>query len=570
MVFFNSPSVWPEATDPSEPSGSWPISRLANFSSTYHPSDLYPPTENSEEPKNKVYIKYIKISFMLTESYPSKNKKMLILLFVVLLGFWFYLAYTNLFYFSLPWMDSWAHMGPAVKTWPFHLRMPVVGNFLGGDHTWAIQWPGSETVASIILFLLPSNPSSQVCYMILLWIILALAMGMLTYNVTHNYYIALISVFLILFDRNYFAIAHGQRPEFVATLVLLWLMATLFKILKGSINECIFLQFYICCFLLTVVHPITLILALISFFLCIIFVLTKNWPSKTLYYTSTSLFIGITILVLSFINSNDAWLQFSDHLNQNIDKLAFPITLYKSINQFYFPLYTGGLVIIFGITYSIFQIFCGVVEKKIAFNQVLSLYILTSSIIVSFHYNTYYAIFVFTLCLISFSSLISDIWPSSPVLRRVVTLALILFTGVHGLFWFTREMKYLKSGKPDLRHELFVFLNGLPSSRRVFIPECLWETSLYSSNPDKYLMNTLPYVVSDSRRKLYENYAYRDLRNNDLLIVDHFSSNKGFFLEKLSSSGWRKINNFSHFLPGKSPWGYNLDTYVMVKNNKSK
>jgi hypothetical protein len=504
------------------------------------------------------------------ETHPFKNKKIFIPLFVFLLVLWSYLAYTNLFYFSLPWMDSWAHMGSAVKTWPFFLRMPLVGNFLGGDHTWAIQWPGSETVASIILFLLPSNPSSQVCYMISLWIILALAMGMLIYIITNNYYIAVISVFLILCDRNYFAIAHGQRPEFVAALVLLWLMATLFKILKEPIKESIFIQFYICCFLLTVVHPITLPLALLSLSLCIIFVFTNNWPLKTIYYTLASLLIGMVILILLFTHSSNAWLQFSDHLNQNIDKLACPITLYKSINQFYFPLYTGGLVIISGITYSFSQIFRGVVGKKIAFKQVLSLYILITSIIVSFHYNTYYAIFVFTLCLISFSILISDYWPSSAVLRRVAIISLVLFAGIHGLFWFTREMKYLKSGTPDLRHELIVFLNGLPSSRRVFIPECLWEASLYSTNADKYLMNTLPYVVSDSRRQLYENYAYQDLHNNDLLIVDQFASNKGFFLDKLSSLGWRKVNNFSHFLPGKSQWGYNLDTYVMDTSHKSK
>jgi len=42
-----------KATDPSEPSGSWPLVRMTNFNSTYHPSELYPPSENNEEPKNE-------------------------------------------------------------------------------------------------------------------------------------------------------------------------------------------------------------------------------------------------------------------------------------------------------------------------------------------------------------------------------------------------------------------------------------------------------------------------------------------------------------------------------------
>jgi len=51
MVCSNSPSVWPEATDQSIPSGSWPISRQGNSNSKCHPLDPYQPTENSEDPE---------------------------------------------------------------------------------------------------------------------------------------------------------------------------------------------------------------------------------------------------------------------------------------------------------------------------------------------------------------------------------------------------------------------------------------------------------------------------------------------------------------------------------------
>jgi hypothetical protein len=493
-----------------------------------------------------------------------------IMALTALLGCWFYLAYTNLYYFSIPWMDTWAHMGPAVKTYPLNLRMPLVGDFLGGDHTWAIQWPGSETIASLILYILPATPSSQVIYMILLWLILAWVTGSIVYRCTNNYYIAVLAALLILFDRNYFAIAHAQRPEFAATLVLLWLMVTLYRLLTDSATSKLFIQFYICCFSLVLLHPITLPLAILSLLLSIYFALTGKWPLKTIYFSAVFLLLGICLLAFSFTHSLNAWLQFSDHLNQNIDKIHFPITLWNSINQFYFPFYTGGVIIFVGVAGSIYNIINGLSSKNINFDCVLSLYIIASALLVGYHYNTFYAIFVFTLSLLVVSLMLAKYWPNSLVFRNVIIIAVILFTGIHGLFWITRELKFLQTGKPNLRHELLDIFNTLPSSRRIYLPESLWETAIYSNKSDRCLMNTLPYVVSNNRRQLYEDYAYRDVKDGDILIVDQFSSNKGYFLDKLNYSGWCHIYNVNHFLPGRSPWGYDLHIYIMWKNDPSK
>jgi len=468
-------------------------------------------------------------------------------------------------------MDTWAHMAPAVKTFPLHLKMHLVGNFLGGDDTWAIQWPGSESIASVMLYLLPVKPLSQVIYMILLWLILAWVMAIIVYKCTYNYYICVLASLIILFDRNYFAIAHGQRPEFVATIVLLWLMFTLYRLIENPTKTELLVQFYICCFLLPLLHAITLPLAFLSLLLSIFFVVTGKWSLKTIYFTAIFLFLGMYVLTYSFTHSHNAWLQFTDHLNQNVDKIHIPITLYQSINQFYYPFYTGGIVIFIGVSNSFYSIYKyiknDISSKNIKFDHILSLYILALSLLVGYHYNTYYAIFVFTLCLLSCAILLSKNWPRTIYIRNIVLLAVILFTGIHGLFWITREFKYLQSGKPNLRYELLDTFNKLPPSRRIYIPESLWEAAIYSNKYDRCLMNTLPYVVSSSRRQLYEKYAYQDVKNGDILIVDQFASNKMLFSENLDSLGWHKSYGVSHFLPGRSPWGYDLEIYIMAKND---
>jgi hypothetical protein len=463
-------------------------------------------------------------------------------------------------------------MAPAVKTFPLHLRMPLVGNFLGGDNTWAIQWPGSEAIATIFLYVLPANPSSQVIYMIFLWLILAFVVGLIVYKFTHNNYISVLASLLILFDRNYFAIAHGQRPEFVATIVLLWLMFTFYRIIENPTKTKLLVQFYICCFFLPLVHAIFLPLAILTIVLSILFFVKGKWPLKTMYSSVTFLLLGICLLTYSFTHSYNAWLQFTDHLNQNADKIHIPITLFQSIHQFYYPFYTGGIVILIGILNSFYSIYNYIKKdiplKNIKFIHILSLYILALSLIVGYHYNTYYAIFVFSLCLLSCAILLSKNWPRTIFNRNIVLLAIILFTGIHGLFWITREFKYIHSGKPDLRHELLDTFNTLPPSRRIYIPESLWEAAIYSNIYDRCLMNTLPYVTSNSRRQLYEKYAYQDVRNGDVLIVDRFSSNSSNYINNIKTHGWHWCSSFSHFLPGRNPWGYDLQVYVMDKNEQ--
>jgi hypothetical protein len=94
----------------------------------------------------------------------------------------------------------------------------------------------------------------------------------------------------------------------------------------------------------------------------------------------------------------------------------------------------------------------------------------------------------------------------------------------------------------------------------MLIPDVLWEAEL--PHREYCLLNTLPQMASEQRRRSYEAYAYSKLAPGDLVIVDMFQVNLP--LRVLSPREWTRESECKRVFPGREAWGYDL---VVWKKN---
>jgi hypothetical protein len=144
---------------------------------------------------------------------------------------------------------------------------------------------------------------------------------------------------------------------------------------------------------------------------------------------------------------------------------------------------------------------------------------------------------------------------SESTLVRGAAIALV---AVHGLFWANRTLIYIRSGEPDLRHELAAISTDLPRNARILIPDALWESAL--GQQERFSMATLPQKSTVRLRQAYEAYAFGSLSSGDMVVLDKFQTLQP--LTTFPRPGWTHAFDRAHLLEGRKQWGYDLSVWV--------
>jgi hypothetical protein len=482
--------------------------------------------------------------------------------FLILVGLvlWFALAWVNLYLFSLPWADPWCYLGPAVvNPSPFHLQVPFWGGFLGSNHVWGLHFPGAPLIYSCIFSLVKFRPYIGVLLFIALWVALAICAGWMALQLTGQAFWAVAAGAAILSDRSLFIVAQAQRPELAGSIDLLvvWMALAGMPPARGRLRSvCLFLSF----FLLPLLHPVTLVA---GGCLCV----ALWWPGerrggadwRTSLLASLGYAGGGVTLFLWFYLQPDAWSQFSDHAASVNIPYSFGVTLWRSLQQYYYPTFSGHLLLAAAILLSASILFSrirnprGPVPAGFWGAATLALCLLAEQ---KFNNTCYLALIIPEAVLITLLFLFkleqgAAIQRPNPWIRALLVASLC----VHGLFWATRTSKFLQAGSPDIRKELDEIAGHLPKQGHVLIPEALWEAAL--RDPSRFDLNTLPQFASPHRREDYESATYGKLTRGDLVIVDRFQLNQP--LEAFPGAEWTVVGEHKHTFPGRAgEWGYDL------------
>jgi hypothetical protein len=475
---------------------------------------------------------------------------------------WILIAWTNLYRFDVPWMDTWCYLSPAATGGaPFHLETPLLGTFAGADHTWGLHFPAAQLIYSVYFALLHFDPEWAVAMFILFWLALGVGVGWSVLRLTGSRLWAAVAIALVLADRSVFAVALGQRPEFIASLALLVAVMALAGLepFRGGLR----LIAAACAFaVLATAHPVTL---LVGAGVCLAMALYlrshpgRNW--RLFACSAAGYIIGVAMLFLWFGLQPEAWSAFCDHSAGNWVPFSFGSAFWRSLKEFYYPTLTGHVMWALACLVATYSLWTKALKTELPLRAmtVCSLFLILCIIAQQKFYNGYYLSIgvpvVVMLVAVFGSETVACIEDSR--LQLVVKIAVCTFVVLHGAFWFTRTLKYVASGCPDVRKELAQVVARLPNSRRILIPEVLWEVAI--ADPQRYSMNTLPYHASLQRRRAYESYAYGQLRTGDLVVIDRLQSNRP--LNRLDGGGWALVGTYTHLLPGRTEWGYDLSVW---------
>ncbi len=479
------------------------------------------------------------------------------------LGFgaaWLALAFTHLYFYALPWMDTWCYLAPsAVDAQPLRLTAPMLGSFDGSDHAWGLHWPGVQLMNSVVFSILPAHPASWVAWETLLWLACAAALAQLTWRVTTRAGAAFTVFALILMDRGFFFGAYAQRMESMA---LLWLCPLIHAMIARARGQKLSPAGHLLAGLAAFLAPLTHLAAAAFAGAALAVMLWRSRPgeSRGPAREAALWLAGCIALVAWFGLQPDVWSQFVAHARQGASVKAQGGMFVMAMSLFYAPTYTGAALYVIGVAAAGAGIWQGWRREAAGETRVradLGLVALGVFILLQWLHNAHY---LFPL-LPALAPLGADgvlramAWIGRLPAPRWVTATIAAFVLLHGAFWVTRTLKYLESGRPFLRGDLASFWSTLPHEGRLFIPTALWEEA--GRAPERRArarMNTIPNSALIARRGAYEKSIYENAQPGDTLVVDRFQDPP--ILLDPSTAGWERVREIERPMPGKTPWGY--------------
>ena len=178
-----------------------------------------------------------------------------------------------------------------------------------------------------------------------------------------------------------------------------------------------------------------------------------------------------------------------------------------------------------------------------------------------FHNVIYISVYFPAVCVLVSLFLFQTIDKASPShLAGRLRVLVVVFIGLHGLFWGTRTYSWIKCGMPNVRKEILEITNTLPSARRILVPVVFWESAI--GRPTAFAMNTLPNTATNQRRTAYEASVYADLIKGDLVVFDRFQPYQPLY--PLPHDSWILLKSYKHILPGRHQWGYDLTVWQKI------
>jgi hypothetical protein len=485
-------------------------------------------------------------------------------LIIAIFAAWCWAAWANLYWYDLPWADTWASIAPAASGLPpLHINAPLLANFSGSDRVWGLHFPGVPLLYSVVFSCLRFRPELAVLMFMVLWAALAASTGWLAFRVTGQGFWAVAAAAVILADRSLFAIAQAQRPEFITALDLLLVWMALADIwpLRGAGRH---LGAGVAFLLLPLLHPVTLVFGAIA---CAFLVLRAMRRSQRdgmpVAAPCTGYAAGCAALFLWFYLQPDAWSQFCDHANARRIAYTFGRMFFRSLQQFYFPVFTGYVLIGAALIAAVSALIPWLLGRPQANRVTLvgAVILVLCALIQQNFQNGLYLTLYLPVCVVFAMGLLARLESAGERGRWVRVLACAAIA-VHGVFWAGRTFRFFQSGRPHIREELTRIVEELPKGRRILIPEGLWEAAI--RDPSRFDLNTLPQVASPGRRRAYEALVYGRLSAGDAVVVDRLQLNQP--VTDFLHGGWTKGKQFTHVFPGRTEWGYDMTVWIKAPN----
>jgi hypothetical protein len=418
---------------------------------------------------------------------------------------------------------------------PGSLHWPLVGSFMGYDHTWGFHWVGWPMLRSLLLPFVPWHPLIEITLLCLLWAVTAWIV-MRTVDRLYAPTVKLWTGLLTIAAPGFLVAAQSYRPEIVTALFLVIALqhwhASEAKQKAWRV---------IALFLLPIIHPSGLVVpvAWISwdalwicrghgFIKAVHELIRKSWP----------LCLGAVALVSWFAFQPEAWAQFQ--LNVKSQRL-----LVEGMGTGWSTLFRWGLgskgalpliALMVGALVSSLLLVVPFLKKKCVdpcntplWYAAVGLGIALLFNVAAKNPNSLHLVAVLPLAVLLYVEGIHRMARSfAPIAIPWAMVATLIVFLVHPLKF---TYKLTQNNGQSYRGELAKSMQQLPRARKVFIPVAFWEAALQQpqDNNTEYQFSTFPNILERSQRMRYENEVVATLQQGDLLVWDPLQESGGIF-----------------------------------------
>ncbi|HEX4086394.1 MAG TPA: hypothetical protein VHY22_15875 [Chthoniobacteraceae bacterium] len=494
------------------------------------------------------------------------------LLPVALIG-WLAVAWSNLYFFAFPSMDSWCYSGPAIMAKaPLRLATPFVGTFLGDDKGWGLHWPGGPLLTSLFMPFLPHIPAVFVSVYLGYWMLAAIATMALVRRLTGSPWLALCGFLLVVGDRVSFSITWLERYEMlsgaiaIATLLALCAPADRRPGLRAAMVAFGF-------FAMPLLHPVFSGLALAW----LVLLGFRTWALGRSYrhfvIAAVSYGAGWAAFAAYYLTRPLLYMQFHNHAYQNLilTKNAPVHGIRKFLanlmevgapthasSAIYLVAMGGTLALLFALWKSRAQWRDFLLGNDLALFAALGFAVTLG--LAQMTYNGYYWSCPWPFAAALACDAAARLAKHFPRYARPIMTALALLVLLQASFLPARTFLWYRNGFRNMRSELRNFASSLPRAGKIFIPESLWET--YAGRNQPVMMNALPYTAGDAMQKSYADFIRPMLHRGDVLVVDQLQSHATQI--DFHHAGWKEIGacKMVYSGAGAQAHGYDLTAYV--------
>ncbi len=453
--------------------------------------------------------------------------------------------------FVYPSMDSWCYFAPAAfARAPFHLSMPLLANFEGSDHFWALNWPGYLLLLSLVTPWLPKTTAVFVVLMLVQWLAVALLAAAWVRVMTRSRFWAIGALFLLLLDFQFFGIVWYHRHELVCCLALFGALFSVYRIATGSSSRpAVYFGLALSFFLLPLLQPTCALMgAAFLAALALQAALTRRLPAHLL--PAGAAYVGGVLAFALYYLQPGALAVLRDH-TQSANQLTFGDHTFYFGKTFLLSLLAkrqlGESVMVLGALAFFFWSLPGLVRSfqrgETRFDSsplaLTGFFCVVLLALTQVNFNSDYMSLVSPFAAALFCAGLARL-EQKGAFRSA--LALLLAVWILQAGYFAGKTYVIgRAGFPDFPRRLSELRESLPAAHLILLPESMWEVAL--EKPGPFAMNTLPYASGPERRQRYEAMIYRQIEPGDLVLIDRLQ--RGPPLHPIGEPEWEKIGEKS-------------------------
>jgi hypothetical protein len=415
------------------------------------------------------------------------------------------------------------------------LHWPMMGNFMGYDHTWGFHWIGWPLLRSLFLPLLPWNPVTEFSLLCAIWLAVAVLLAK-TIKRSREGSSAFSAASLSLLAPGFLVALQSYRPEIITGLLLI-----LYPYARDERNggKGFFLGMLF--LFLPLFHPLGVVIPAAWITADFIWKLRDSGWKQAIFGAirpSCCLAAGCLLMACWFFLQPQAWDQFLLNirtqrlLTEGLGPGYWQVMRWGYGSKSAFPLV---LLLLGGICGGIIALWHQWQhhrnEAMLRPQTLAAVGFLSASAfnLVAKNPNSNHMLavmpFAAWLFLLACNSVYKDQW------LRLRKALFALFVCVCNVYPLKNMHLLLKQGGKSYRGELRKALGEIPSTGKVLIPVVFWESAQILALQQKtiYQFSTFPNVLERSKRYSYEDRVLSDIRQGDLLLWDSLQEQGGVF-----------------------------------------